>query len=109
MDNDESKVIIIGESSTDEDESKYVQKNINKEKDAKNEAEYRQPSVTYKEPRYFNIFGYGKNIFNRIDVMHERLSVATMATPTDKYYSKMLETLVDYNDRNNAPLFNEDL
>ena len=30
-----------------------------------------------------------------------------MATQRDKYYGKMLKTLVDYNDRNNAPLFNE--
>ena len=30
-----------------------------------------------------------------------------MATTKDKYYTKMLETLVDYNDRNNAPLSKE--
>ena len=30
-----------------------------------------------------------------------------MATQRDKYYTKMYETLVDYNDRNDAPLFNE--
>ena len=29
--------------------------------------------------------------------------------PKRKYYRKMLETLVDYNDRNNAPLSNENL
>ena len=32
---------------------------------------------------------------------------ACMATPRDKYYSKMLETLVDYNYHNNAPLSNK--
>ena len=32
-----------------------------------------------------------------------------MATPRDKYYTKMYETLVDYNDRNNAPWSNEKL
>ena len=32
-----------------------------------------------------------------------------MATTKDKYYTNMLETLVDYNDCNNAPLSNEDL
>ena len=32
-----------------------------------------------------------------------------MATPRDKYYEKMLETLVDYNDRKNAPFSNEKL
>ena len=34
---------------------------------------------------------------------------ACMATPRDKYYTKMLETLVDCNDRNNVPLSNEKL
>ena len=32
-----------------------------------------------------------------------------MATTKEKYYTKMLETLVDYNDRNNAPLSNDKL
>ena len=32
-----------------------------------------------------------------------------MATTKEKYYTKMLETLVDYNDRNNAPLYHEKL
>ena len=32
-----------------------------------------------------------------------------MATTKYKYYTKMLETLVDYNDRNNAPFSNENL
>ena len=32
---------------------------------------------------------------------------ACMDTPREKYYTKMLETLVDYNDRKNVPLSNE--
>ena len=32
-----------------------------------------------------------------------------MATPTDKYYTKMLETLVDYNDHHIAIFSNENL
>ena len=32
-----------------------------------------------------------------------------MATTKDKYYTMMLETLVYYNDRNNAPLSNDKL
>ena len=43
---------------------------------------------------------------NRLDMTYER---ACMATTKEKYYTKMLETLVDYNDRNNAPLSNEKL
>ena len=57
-------------------------------------------------PIYFNIFECGRNILNRLGVAYEQ---AYMATMKDKYYSKMLETLVDYNNRNNAPLANEEI
>ena len=62
--------------------------------------------MTYEVPRYFNILECGENLLNRLDVMYEK---AFMATPRDKYYTKMLETLVDYNDRNNTPFSNEKL
>ena len=32
-----------------------------------------------------------------------------MATPRDKYYTEMYETIVDYNDRNDAPFSNDNL
>ena len=32
-----------------------------------------------------------------------------MATSRDKYYTKMFETLIDYNDRNDASLSNENI
>ena len=57
-------------------------------------------------PSYFNIFECGENLLNRLDVEYKR---AYMATPRDKYYMKMLKTLVGYNDRNNAPLSNDNL
>ena len=41
---------------------------------------------------------------NRLAVTSER---ACMATPKEKYHTNMLETLVDYNDCNNAPFSNE--
>ena len=62
--------------------------------------------MIHKVSSYFDIFGCGKNILNIIDVTYER---ACMATPIDKYYDMMLETLVDYNDCNIAPLSNEKL
>ena len=34
---------------------------------------------------------------------------AYMDTTKDKYYNKMSGTLAEYNDRNNAPLFNENI
>ena len=106
MDRYESKGIIVDERSTEEDESECVQKNISKEEDAKNEADYEGPSVTYEEPIYFDIFECGNNLGNRIYVTYEQVC---MATPRDKYYEKMLETLVGYNDCNNAPFSNGDI
>ena len=50
-------------------------KNVNKEKDTKNEAEHEEPSVAYnpivKEPMYYNIFECGKNLLNNIDTACE--------------------------------------
>ena len=43
---------------------------------------------------------------DRLDVMYGR---ACVATPKDKYYEKMLETLVSDNNLNGAPLSNEEL
>ena len=71
---DESKGIIVNQSSTEEGESECVHKNIDREKDAKNEAYYEEPSVTYdpvvKELSYFNIFECVNNLFNRLDVAY---------------------------------------
>ena len=53
-----------------EDESECFHKNINKQKDAKNEAEYEESSVTDEFPSYFNILECGKNILNIIDVTY---------------------------------------
>ena len=68
--------------------------------------EYEESSVTYEVTIYFNILEYDKNISNKIDVTYERVCTAT---PRDKYYTKMLETKVDYNDRHNEPLSNENI
>ena len=69
-------------------------KKTNKEKYAKNEAEYEETSVTYdpfvKETIYLNILECGNNILNKIDTTYERVC---MATPRDKYYIK---TVGDY-------------
>ena len=107
-DEDESKSIIVVESSTEESESECVHKNINKEKYVKSDTDYEEPTVTdypvFKEPNYFNMFECGNIILNMIDAMCERVC---MATPKDKYHTKMYKTLVDYNERNDAPVSNE--
>ena len=56
-------------------------------KDAKNETEYEEYSVTDEVPSYFNIFECVRNILNRLDVTYEQ---ACMAPAKDKYYTKML-------------------
>ena len=99
-DEDKPKGIIIDKYSTDEDESECVHKNMNKQKDANNEADYEESLVRVEVPSYLNIFECGENILDRRDVTYER---ACMANTKEKYYTKMLETLVDCNDRNNAP------
>ena len=46
-------------------------KNTNKQKDANNEEEYEEYSVTDEVPIYLNIFECGRNILNILDVTYE--------------------------------------
>ena len=83
MDENEPKSIITDESSIDESESKCVHKDINKEKEAKNEAEDEEPmvpddTIVVKDPIYYNIFECGKNLLDMLDATCDR---ACMATP----------------------------
>ena len=75
--------------------------NINKQKGAKNEAEYEEYSVTDEVPSYFNIFECGRNILNRLDVTYERVC---MATKEDEYLAYLLETIIKHNNRHKVPL-----
>ena len=78
---------------------------IYKQKKANNEADHEEPTVTddpvVKEPSYFDILECGKNILNRLDSTREK---SCMATPRDKYYMEIYDTLFDYNECNDAPL-----
>ena len=107
-DDEESKRIFVHESSTEENESECVHKSVNKWKDANNEASNEEPKVTndpfIKEPSYFNIFGCGKNILNKLDATCKRVC---MATPWDKYDTEFFSTITDCNDRNGAPFSND--
>ena len=69
-------------------------------------ADYKEYSVTKEVPSYFNIFGCGRNVLDRRDVTYEQ---ACMATPKDKNYEKMLETLVGDNNLKGALFSNEKL
>ena len=68
------------------------------------DVEYEESSVKKEVLSYFNIFECGGNLLDRLDVTYERVC---MATPKYKYYTKLLKTLVDDNNRNVAPLSNE--
>ena len=59
---------------------------------AQNETEYEEYSVTHEVPSYLNIFDCGKNILNILDVTYKH---AYVATTEEKYYPKILESLVD--------------
>ena len=54
-----------------ENKPECAYKNINKQIDAMNETEYKEYSVTYEVPSYFNIFDCSRNILNRLDVKYE--------------------------------------
>ena len=79
-------------------------------KNSKNETEHEEPLVTYnpgvKETIYFNLFECGRNLLNRLDATCEH---ACLANSKEKYHTEMYKNLVDYNDRNDAPLFNENI
>ena len=60
-------------------------------KDAKNETEYEESSVTDEVSRYFSIFECGKNLLNILGVTYER---ECMATQEEEYYTDMLETMI---------------
>ena len=62
--------------------------------------------MTEEVKHYFNIFECGRNILDRLDVTYGQ---AFMSTPQDKYYTRMLENLVEMNNRNGETLSNEKL
>ena len=56
--------------------------------------------------RCFNVFECGRNILDRIDVTYKR---AFMANPQEKYYTRLLDNLVETNNCNDETLSNENL
>ena len=58
------------------------------------------------ELSYSNIFKCGNNILNKLDATCKR---AWIATSRDKYYAKIYETLIDFNDRNDGPFSNKNI
>ena len=67
---DESKGIIVEECFKEADKSERIHTNINKQKDAENEAEYGEYPDTHEVTSYYNILECGRNIFNRLDLKY---------------------------------------
>ena len=88
-DGSESEIVIFNESYMEESESKSVHKSINTNelKDAIDETDDEEPSVTdnpvINDPGYLNLFNCGKNVLNNLDFTYEQ---ACMTTSKDKYY-----------------------
>ena len=68
--------------------------------------EYKEPSVTKEVKSYFNIFECGRNLLYQLDVMYQRVF---MATSQDKHYTEMLENLIKVNNLKVEPFSNERL
>ena len=66
---------------------KTIHNGINEGKYSDHETEHEEPSVkdipVVKEPSYFNLFKYGKNRLNRLDMTCKQVC---MVTSRDKYY-----------------------
>ena len=105
-DEEKSKEIIVHETLS-ENNSKDVSKSkrniVNETLPQKNSAdvpkntitelkdeENKEHSVTEKVTSYFNIYECGRNLLDRLEVTYQR---AFMATPKDKYYNALLDTL----------------
>ena len=54
----------------------------------------------------FNVFECRRNILDRLDVSYER---ACMATAREEYYTMMMDSLLDHNDRHGTPLSSKTL
>ena len=63
--------------------------------------EYKEPPVNKEMTSYFNIFECGRNILDRLDVTYQK---TFMATPKDKYYNALLDTIVKENNLKGEPL-----
>ena len=97
---------------------------MNEVKDAINETNNEEPSVTDNSvinmPRYFKLFYWGKNFLNNIDTMyewvctenpHEKLDMsvlrygrACILDPKENYHTNLSDTITTFNEKNKYPL-----
>ena len=55
--------------------------------------------MTKEVTSYFNIFEYGRNLLERLNVIYQQM---IMATPQEKYYNLLLNNLVKDNNHKGA-------
>ena len=96
----ESELNIVNETLSQNNSMDIPENTITELKDE----EHKEPSVTEKVTSYFNIYECGRNLLDRLDVTYKR---AFMATPRDKYYNALLDTLVKDNNIRGVPLSNQ--
>ena len=60
--------------------------------------------MTKKVNIYFNIYEWGRNLLDQLDVTYQR---TFMATPKDKYYNAFLDNLVKENNLRGEPFSNQ--
>ena len=70
------------------------------------EKEHKEPSATKKAKSYFNIYKWGRNLLDQLDVTYQQ---SFMATPKDKYYNAFMDTLVKDKNLRGEPLSNENI
>ena len=102
IDGSESKVSIINKTLSQKNSGDISEFTITELKDKY----YKEPSVTKEVTSCFNIFECGRSILDRLDVTYQRVF---MATPKDKYYNRLLDTITDDNNHKGKPLSNEKL
>ena len=67
--------------------------------------EHKETSVTEKVTSHFNIFEYGRNILDQLDVTYQRAFMATSAQ--DEYYKEMTKSLIKANIGSDGKICNE--
>ena len=67
--------------------------------------EHKEPSVTDKVTRYFNIFECGRNLLDQLDVTYQQAFMATSAQ--DEYYIEMTKSLIKANIGSDGKICNE--
>ena len=96
----ESERNIINGTLSQNNSADVPENNITELKDEK----HKEHTVTEKVKSYFNIYECGRNLLDQLGVTYQQ---AFMATPKDKYYNALLDTLFKDNNLRGEPFSNQ--